>query len=305
MPSPVLIATWSFGLPAVRAAWPGLSSGGSSLDAVEAACRDAEADVANHTVGVGGWPDASGRVTLDAAVMLSPARRGGVCAVGDFPHPISIARRVMEATTHTLLAGAGAESFADVQGFSRQRLLTPDAKKEWEHWREKSDGKPWTPEANYEERRPISEANHDTIGVLALDRHGVLAAGCTTSGLAWKHPGRVGDSPILGHGLYCDPAAGAAVCTGHGELVSGVCGAFLAVEEMRRGRSPIDAGRAVLDRLVVSYTLSSQDQVGVLLMTPTGDWAAVSLRVGFSAAVRSDDRDEMIPSQFVKVGLEF
>ena len=229
----IILSTWSFGQRANRAAWPTLANNGSSLDAVEIACRDAESDLSNHTVGKGGRPDASGRVSLDASIMLSPARRGAVAFVRRFEHPISIARAVMEHSPHVLLAGDGAEEFAIEHGFSPTELLTEEMRLEWESWRAgmaksaPSGPRRTGPTLNIEEQRNTS---HDTIGVLSLDAHGTLAGACTTSGMAYKLPGRVGDSPIIGHALYVDPTIGAAVATGHGELVMSVCGAFLAVE---------------------------------------------------------------------------
>src|SRR4051812_28989725 len=227
---PLILSTWTFGQRANHAAWPILERGGTSVDAVEAACRDAESDPDNHTVGLGGYPDRSGRVTLDASIMLAPGRCGAVAGVRNFVHAISIARRVMDRTPHVLLVGDGAESFAREQGFEPAELLTDEARAAWEKWKAKQSATPARPVRNIEELGLGAiggESDHDTIGVLALDQRGMLAGGCTTSGLAFKPPGRVGDSPIVGHGLYVDPTAGAAVATGHGELVMGACGTFL------------------------------------------------------------------------------
>jgi isoaspartyl peptidase/L-asparaginase-like protein (Ntn-hydrolase superfamily) len=289
-----MLATWSFGAAALEAAWPGLiAPGGNALDAVEAACRHAEADRENHTVGVGGLPDRDGHLTLDAAVMLSPAQSGAVCAVRGYPHPISIARRVMACTAHKLLAGAGAEKFAAEQGFKRARILTAEARRHWAKWKTvQAIG----PIPNIEEAR---NAHHDTIGVLALDASGVLAAGCSTSGLAFKLPGRVGDSPIVGHGLYAEPNVGACVCTGHGELVSGVSGAFLAVELLRRGATPLDAAGEVLRRIQNSYSLTERDQVGIIVLNESGVFAGAGLRPGFKIAVRTVESAELLDPEFV------
>ncbi|MGH7176026.1 MAG: N(4)-(beta-N-acetylglucosaminyl)-L-asparaginase [Tepidisphaeraceae bacterium] len=297
MHQPILLSTWSFGKQANAAGWPILASGGSASDAVEAACRDAEADPKNRTVGVGGLPDASGRVSLDACFMLSPARCGAVAMIREFPHPISIARRVMQDTRHVLLAGADADAFAKQHGFEPGQLLTDDAKRLWEKWRATDQGAPARPRRNAEELG-LNES-HDTIGVLSLDSSGTLAGGCTTSGLAYKLPGRVGDSPIVGHGLYVDPKVGAAVATGHGELVMGVCGAFLAVESLRRGATPADAAHEVIRRIVDSYDLGEEDQIGVIVLDPRGNWSGASLRPGFRVAVRTKDRDELINAQLV------
>jgi len=298
MPSPIIVSTWSFGQPANGAAWPILATGGSALDAVEAACRYAEADPDNHTVGVGGYPDRDGQVSLDASIMLSPSRCGGVCAIRRFAHPISIARRVMEQTHHVLLAGEGAEQFAREQGFAEADLLDDFARKAWEQWKKTATAQPQAAvQPNLEElafARRDQEQNHDTIGVLAIDAHGTLAGGCSTSGLRFKLPGRVGDSPIVGHGLYVDPGVGAAVATGHGELVMGVCGTFLAVECLRRGASVLDAAIEVVRRVAQAYSLQEQDQVGIIVLSRDGQWRSASLRPGFRVAVRTAERDELL-----------
>jgi len=294
MSKPLIVSTWSFGQRANRAAWPILSAGGSSLDAVEAAARDAEADPENHTVGLGGYPDASGRVSVDACIMVAPSRRGAVAGVRHHLHPISIARKVMEHTSHALIVGADADEFGSRYGLPTQDLLTPAAHEAWTRWKLSKD-KPTGPIANIEESKtwPAEEATHDTIGVLAIDVRGDLAGACTTSGLAFKIPGRVGDSPIVGHGLYVDPVAGAAVCTGHGELVMGVCGSFLAVEQMRRGATPGEAAAAVIERIRACFDLRDDDQVGVIALGKDGRWGSASIKAGFRVAVKSGERDEL------------
>jgi isoaspartyl peptidase/L-asparaginase-like protein (Ntn-hydrolase superfamily) len=290
--TPIILSTWSFGQRANRAAWPILANSGTSLDAVEAACRDAESDLTNHTVGRGGRPDASGEVTLDASIILSPARCAGVGCVRGFEHPISIARKVMEQTPHVMLAGEGAEKFALSQGFERIDLLTDEVRQQWYEWRASGNvPAPHPPEKNIEER---GATDHDTIGVLAIDAKKTLAGACSTSGMAFKLPGRVGDSPIIGHALYLDPEVGAAVATGHGELVMSVCGAFLAVETLRRGAKPIDAAMEVLNRIKKSLPLVENDQVGIIVLKPDGDWDAASLREGFKVAVKGSTRDELM-----------
>lgn len=294
---PLILSTWSFGQRANRAAWPILAAEGSSLDAVEAACRDAEADLDSHTVGVGGYPDRDGEVTLDASIMLSPSRCGAVAAIRRFAHPISIARRVMEQTRHILLAGEGADAFALEQKFEPTELLTDDARAAWDRWR---TARAQTPVKRNIEELGLNET-HDTIGVLALDAKGTLAGACSTSGLAFKTPGRVGDSPIIGHALYVDPSIGAAVTTGHGELVMGVCGSFLAVEAMRRGASPLEAAREVLDRVRDSFALGGEDQVGIIVLSRQGQWRGASLRSGFRIAVKADQRDELVEPDWVAI----
>jgi isoaspartyl peptidase/L-asparaginase-like protein (Ntn-hydrolase superfamily) len=308
MPHPLLLSTWSFGLRSNAPGWEILARGGSSLDAVEAVGRFAEADLTNRTVGIGGLPDASGRVSLDACVMLSPARRGGVANLRRVGHAVSVARQVMDKTRHVLLAGAEADDFALMQGFQAQDLLSEESRAAWEKWkRDHPQGAEFSPVRNIEElgltgldadirghRARAHNQVHDTIGVLAIDAAGVPAGCCTTSGMAFKMPGRVGDSPIVGHGLYVDPTVGAAVATGHGELVMGVCGAFLAVEAMRRGAAPLDAAVEVLDRMRSAYDLGREDQVGIITLRKTGEWSGASLRPGFSIAVRTADRNELV-----------
>ena len=288
---PLMLATWSFGQPAIAAAWPALIAGGSSIDAIEAACRCAEDDLENPTVGRGSYPDRDGNITLDAAVMLSPAKSGAVCGTRSTINPITAARRVMQNTTHKMLAGAGADLFVTEQGLGIGELNTEFSRRKWEEW--KQSGGPAGPILNIEEK------HHDTIGVLAIDAAGVIAAGCSTSGLAWKLPGRVGDSPIIGHGLYAKPGMGACVCTGLGEMVSGVCGAFLAVETLRRGGSPLDAVSEVLNRVSYSYELTEQSQVGLIVLHADGGFSTGSLRPGYQTAVRDQQREELLAPQLV------
>jgi isoaspartyl peptidase/L-asparaginase-like protein (Ntn-hydrolase superfamily) len=304
MPEALILSTWTFGQRANEAAWPILASKGSSLDAVEAACKDAELDPSNHTVGLSGYPDRDGNVSLDASIMLSPSECGSVCALKGYVHAISVARRVMEKTNHVLLAGEGAALFAREHGFGEQDLLTGPAKDAWEKWRQAkpqaAKRRAGTVVRNIEDLG-LSDRDraHDTIGVLSVDAHGVLAGACSTSGMRFKLPGRVGDSPIIGHALYVDPDVGAAVTTGHGELVMGVCGAFLAVESLRRGASVLDAAVEVIHRIAKSYKLTDQDQVGIIVLSRAGEWRGASLRTGFRVAVKTAARDELVEPDHV------
>jgi isoaspartyl peptidase/L-asparaginase-like protein (Ntn-hydrolase superfamily) len=304
---PLILSTWSFGQRSNAAGWPALARGGSALDAVEAVARYAEADLTNVTVGVGGLPDASGRVSLDASIMISPAQRGAVANMRRFPHPISVARRVMEATPHVLLAGAEADDFAAAQGFKEQELLSKESRAAWEKWRgEHPQGPTFKSFRNVEELgmssagaaagAKVHNEVHDTIGILGMDARGQIAGACSTSGMPYKLPGRVGDSPIIGQGLYVHPEIGAAVATGYGELVMGVCGAFLAVESLKRGATPLEASVEVLQRIIDSYDLSEDDQVGIIVMDRKGAWDGAALRDGFSIAVRTTERDELVTS---------
>jgi N4-(beta-N-acetylglucosaminyl)-L-asparaginase len=307
MREPIILSTWSFGQKANTAGWPILASpNGSSLDAVEQACRAVESDPEVLSVGRGGCPDRSGEVSLDAAIMQSPSRCGAVCYVRRFEHPISIARMVMERLKHVLLAGDGADRFAMRQGLTPSNLLTDGARAMWQKWAvdhpvsQYLDDTVFFPPSNHEECYAIADEEslphnqyHDTVGVLAIDSTGKLSGACSTSGLPFKVPGRVGDSPIIGHGLYVDPKRGGAVATGKGELVMGVCGSFLAVDLMGRGASPIDAARDVLQRIIESYHLVEEDQVAIIAVSPSGAWASASLRPGYHTAVRTSARDEL------------
>jgi N4-(beta-N-acetylglucosaminyl)-L-asparaginase len=304
MPDPIILATWSFGKKATTAGWPYLTgTNGSSLDAVEQACRAVESDLEVTSVGRGGLPDRCGEVSLDASIMQSPAQCGSVCYVRRFEHPVSIARMVMERLHIVLLAGDGADRFALRQGLPPCDLLTESAKERWRQWAEEHpdlqcrDEAPYVPPSNHEERSDEEalphNRYHDTVGVLAIDASGTLSGACSTSGLPFKSPGRVGDSPIIGQGLYVDPRRGAAVATGKGELIMGVCGSFLAVELMGRGASPDDAAREVVQRIADSYQLVEEDQAAIIAVHPSGRWSAAALRSGYRTSVRTSTRDEM------------
>ena len=319
MTEPLILSTWSFGKKANAAGWPYLvGPGASSLDAVEQACRAVEADPEVLSVGRGGCPDRSGEVSLDASIMLSPARCGSVCYVRRFAHPVSIARLVMEKLRHTLLAGDGADRFAMRQGMTPANLLTDSARAIWQKWATEHpvsqhlDDTIYFPPASQEECYAITpenalppgeslphNQNHDTVGVLAIDACGQMAGACSTSGVAFKIPGRVGDSPIIGHGLYVDPKRGAAVTTGMGELVMSVCGSFLAVEMMGCGASPLDAAREVLDRIIQSREIRDEYQVAIIALHPSGHWSSVALRPGYHTAIRTPSRDELADPEFV------
>lgn len=281
---PVVVATWD-NRAAAAAAWAVLDGGGWALDAAEAAARVPEADPDDHSVGLGGHPDRDGRVTLDACVMDERHRCGSVAAVEGVLHPVTLARRVMERTPHVMLVGAGARELAVAEGLETGDLLTPEAEAAWREWLETAE---YAPAVNSERRdRPSGHADdHDTIGVLALDAAGRLCGACTTSGLAYKMRGRVGDSPIIGAGLFVDGAVGAAVATGHGEEVIRVAGASAVVEAMRHGRSAQDAARELVER-IARVTPSDPDaiQIGVLALGPDGAVGAAGLQPGFNYVV--------------------
>src|SRR6201991_2900416 len=300
---PLVVSTWDFGVPANKAAWGVLSAGGRSLDAVEAGVRVPEADLKNHTVGRAGYPDRDGHVTLDASIMDEHGNAGSVAAMEYIAHPISVARAVMEKTPHVMLAGEGATQFAIEQGFKKEELLTPESKKAWQEWLKTAKYKP---EANIETKSyglgvPGGSKNHDTIGMLAIDAKGNLSGACTTSGMAWKVRGRVGDSPIIGAGLYVDNDIGAATSTGVGEEVIRNAGSFLVVELMRQGRSPEEACQEAVMRIVKRRREASKTlQVGFLAMNRHGEVGAYAIQHGFSYAVcDAKKQDGLIPSQSV------
>ena len=290
---PVVISTWDVGEAANVAAWKVIEARGSALDAVEAGARVAEADPDNHTVGLGGYPDRDGHVTLDACVMDHLGNLGAVACLEDVLHAVSVARRVMENTPHVLLVGEGARQFALAQGFPRQNLLTPAAEAAWRKWLKTSEYRP-VPNIEQTGRYPrahdampgAGEANHDTIGILALDPAQRLAGACSTSGMAFKLRGRVGDSPISGAGLFVDGEVGAATATGVGEECLRVCGSHTVVELMRQGRSPEEACREAVQRIARRYDPPRPDlQMAFIALRRDGRHAGYALQKGFTYAV--------------------
>ncbi len=279
-----VVSTWDFGVPANHAAWQVLARGGSTLDAVEAGARWAEGDLCNPTVGRCGNPDRDGVLTLDASIMDGDGRCGSVAALQDIAHPVSVARRVMEKTPHVMLVGEGAQQFAVQQGFAKEKLLTPEAEKAWREWLKTAQ---YQPQINAERAKlPGNKENHDTLGILALDASGNLAGACTTSGMAWKLHGRVGDSPIIGAGLYVDNEVGAATASGVGEEMIRNAASFLVVELMRQGRPPADACREAIDRVVRKRPEASKTlQVCFLALNKHGEVGAFALHKGFVYAV--------------------
>ena len=302
---PRVVSTWDFGVAANQAAWAILAKNGRALDAVEAGARIPEADLRNHSVGRAGYPDRDGHVTLDASIMDEQGNCGAVAALEHIAHPISVARRVMERTPHVLLVGDGALQFALQQGFPKETLLTPESEQAWHEWLKTAK---YTPVANSEVRsygagpagsKPGDTHDHDTIGMLAIDAHGDLSGACTTSGMAWKLRGRVGDSPIIGAGLYVDNEVGAATSTGVGEEVIRNVGSFLVVELMRQGRSPEAACREAVTRIIKRKPAVAKDiQVGFLAINKRGDVGAWAIQKGFSYAVcDAAKQDALIAAQ--------
>jgi N4-(beta-N-acetylglucosaminyl)-L-asparaginase len=279
---PIVISTWRFGLEANAAAWQILSNKGRALDAVEAGVKVPEGNPEERSVGLGGRPDRDGRVTLDACIMDENMSIGSVACLEHIVHPISVARAVMEKTPHVMLVGEGALQFALSQGFKKEKLLTAASEAEWKEWLKKSEYKPL-----------INIENHDTIGMIALDMEGNLSGACTTSGLAYKMHGRVGDSPIIGAGLYVDGDVGAATATGHGEEVIRIAGCHAVVELMRQGFSPEEACKKAVDRIIGSAKKRKKPldeiQIGFIAINKNGEHGAFCLQKGFNYAVYSTE----------------
>lgn len=298
---PIIISTWDFGIAANKAGWAVLTKGGRALDAVEQAGRVPEADVSNQTVGYGGLPDRDGHVTLDACIMDEEGNCGAVLALEHIKHPISVARKVMEKTPHVMLAGAGALQFALENGFPKENLLTASSEKAWKNWLKTAKYEPLMNIENkqYEksspQRLPGNEFNHDTIGILAIDSKGNICGGCTTSGMAYKLHGRIGDSPIIGAGLYVDNEVGGATSTGVGEEVVRNVGSFLVVELMRQGYSPEDACREAVVRIIKKKPETAKNiQVGFLAINKQGAYGAYAIQKGFSFAVCDEKQQDLL-----------
>jgi len=284
---PVVISTWDFGLEANVAAWKILSGQGRALDAVEAGARVPEGNPKETSVGLGGLPDRDGFVTLDACIMDEKGNCGSVAYLQHIVHPISVARKVMEKTPHIMLAGDGALRFALANGFKKEKLLTKESEKAWKEWAKTAQYKPV---ANIE--------NHDTIGIVALDSNGDVSGACTTSGMAYKMHGRIGDSPIIGAGLYVDNEVGAATATGVGEEVIRIVGCHLVVELMRQGRSPEDACREAVDRILRKNPAKAKEvQVGFLALNKNGEYGAFCLQKGFTYAVHDSSGNKLLTSK--------
>ena len=267
---PIAICTWNFG-NATAKAWEVLEKGGNALDAVHQGVMVEENDLSNSTVGNGGRPDRDGNVTLDACIMDKDGNCGAVLAMQNIANPISVARKVMEETPHVMLAGKGAEQFAYEQGFEKTNLLTEESKQAWEEWKKTSQYKPI-----------INIENHDTIGMLAIDADGDIAGACTTSGMAYKMAGRVGDSPIIGAGLFVDNEVGGATATGVGEEVVRTVGSFLIVELMRQGKSPQEACEEGVKRIIAKNKDKQDFQIGFIAINKKGETGGYCIHPGFT-----------------------
>ena len=270
--NPVICSTWNFGLPANELAWKVLDNGGKAMDAAEAGARHAESDPENSSVGFGGLPDEKGNVTLDACVMDSTGNAGSVAFLQNIKHPVSVARKVMEETKHVMLAGEGARQFAVSNGFEEINLLTEQSEKDWKKW--------------LKERREMTpHETHDTLSVLVQDKMGDLAGACTTSGWAYKMHGRVGDSPIIGAGLFVDNEIGCAAATGLGEEVIKTTGSFLVVELMRQGYDPTKACEEALKRVIKAHNGNPDFQIGYIALRKDGEIGSACLKWSFEYAL--------------------
>lgn len=282
---PKALSTWVHGLEANAEAMRVMNEGGNSLDGAEKGVMVVEADPNGSSVGLGGLPDRDGNVTLDACIMDHQGNAGSVCFLQNIKHPIAVARKVMEETPHVLLAGEGAKRFALAQGFAEENLLTESSQKAWQEWLKKAEYNPI-----------INVENHDTIGMICQDAQGNLSGSCTTSGLAYKMHGRVGDSPIIGAGLYVDNDYGAATATGMGELMMKTLGSFLVVELMRQGAGAQEACEEAIQRIVDKLDYKSF-QVGYLAMDIAGNTGAYAIHPGFNYAEMVGDKNELIDSK--------
>ena len=318
MSTPLLLGTWSFAQAGIDLALPELLEGGDPLDACVLTCATAEQDENVDSVGYGGLPDASGTMSLDASVMRSPSECGSVSYVTRHLEVTRLARYVLEKTPHVMLSGAPADHFATQMGLIESDLLSPGARKSWFEWSQTGVGghkpdtafRPIDPGAGAggslfhgqtggsDPTKSLDDEgrwpSHDTIGVLARGVDGSVAGACSTSGTAFKLPGRVGDSPIIGQGLYVEPGVGMAVCTGEGELVMGACGAFAVVEALRRGASPAEAGGAVLDRIDRLFSLEKHHQIGIIVSDASGRHTVTALREGFRAVIGDQEGTRVV-----------
>lgn len=272
----LVISTWNNSKANTLAINALNSTAPSLLSAVEQAIRSVEANPEDQSVGYGGRPDREGRVTLDACIMDKDGNAGSVTYLESIKHPISVARQVMEETPHVMLSGAGALQFALEMGHKKENLLTEKSIEEYKEWLKE---KKYEPKANIE--------MHDTIGLLVRDASGDLSGGCSTSGMAYKVAGRVGDSPIIGAGLFVDNEVGACTATGVGELVMKTCASFLCVELMRT-MSPQKACEAAISRIMAKCKETDM-QVGLVAMNKNGDLGAYSILPGFVYTVTQDN----------------
>ena len=280
MNNPIVLSTWKHGISANDAAWKILKNGGSALDAVETGAKVPEADPESSSVGFGGLPDEQGKVTLDACIMDHTGNCGSVAFIQNIKHPISVARKVMEETKHVMLVGEGARQFAVSKGFEEMDLLTDVSRKKWEEWKKK-------------QFKQTPHDTHDTISVLAQDSKGNLSGSCTTSGWAYKLHGRVGDSPIIGAGLYVDNEIGCAAATGLGEEVIKTTGSFLVVELMRQGYEPTKACEEALNRVIKRHNGNPDFQIAYIAIRKDGVIGSACLKWTFEYALAQEEKNKL------------
>ncbi|MCZ2099923.1 MAG: N(4)-(beta-N-acetylglucosaminyl)-L-asparaginase [Chitinophagales bacterium] len=303
---PISIATWDSGLAVNDKAWEILNTGGKAIDAVEKGANSIENTI-NCCVGLGGNPDRDGYVTLDACIMDENHNCGSVAFLESIRNPISVARKIMENTPHVMLVGEGAKKFALANDFEDAgHELSPTAQSEYQHWLKSSK---YQPEINIEQRQSQKTKvpqklkdgsfNHDTMGIIAMDAGGDLSGACTTSGMGFKMRGRVGDSPIIGAGLFVDNEVGAATSSGQGEEVIRICGTHTVVEMMRLGKSPEEACKIAIERIIkINPEKAKTFQVGFLALNKRGEYGAYAIQPGFSYAVKDgDDPGSVYPSK--------
>ncbi len=312
---PVVISTWDAGLRANKGAWEILSKGGRALDAVEKGVMVTESEQ-NCCVGLNANPDRDGFVTLDACIMDEFSNCGSVAFLERIKHPVAVARRVMEKTPHVMLVGTGAQQFAVAEGFTlEEQKLSPEAQKNYEKWLKNTEYKP--PAINIESlpageggknnpgpfapyKLETGEWNHDTIGMVAMDTHGNLSGSCTTSGAGFKMRGRLGDSPIIGAGLFVDNEVGACTATGQGEDVIRVAGSHSVIELMRQGLSPEAACKKVIERIIRKKGAKAKDiQVAFLAVNKKGEVGTYAIHKGFSYAIKTNSMEKLVAAKFM------
>lgn len=296
---PLFVATWPFGVHSCKAAVEIAEQSGSMLDAIEQGIWVTESNVKNASVGIGGIPNAAGQVELDACIMSGPDHNAGsVAGIQDILHPISAARLVMEKTPHVMLVGEGAKKFAVQHGLSPTNLLTDHQKSRWENWKREQATQAQENQPDPSASPTIDQDHHDTIAMLGIDSQGNLFGGCSTSGWGYKIPGRVGDSPIIGSGLYVDNKIGAAGATGLGENVMRHCGSFLVVEMMRNGAGPTEACEMAVNRIVEldPKNLDSLD-INFIALSKAGQYGAAGTSKGFRYAVADSDNSEVLDAK--------
>lgn len=273
---PMVISTWNHGMAANEAAWKVLKQGGRALDAVEMGVRVAELDPDVTSVGYGGFPDREGIVSLDACIMDEHSNCGSVTFLQHIKNPVSVARKVMELTPHVMLSGEGALQFALANGFEKEELLTENARQRWEEWKKSSTN------------MPVDLHNHDTISTLAIDERGDISGACTTSGMAFKYHGRVGDSPIIGAGLYVDNEIGAAGATGVGELILKIVGSHSIVENMRHGYTPQEACEEAVQRALKKVPDARNQPIYFIALNKAGEYGAYGTNKSFKYALYTE-----------------